>query len=512
MPHYKQYVEDFTSPGSDISIKVRYDVDNGNVETDVYPVVLQPGPPIVAGSTNGDKYDNVIVRGIPSGTFRQTIKLPTSFSSDPCDEVKFVVSGYSGERDRIVYLGDDLRENLNNNYGGCCFDENGNYVEEPKLEQRRTMDIKLEAIGFDVYGKPTWNSQNSNYYFIDCTNGYEAVGSIVRSETFTITFNGMSPEIRPDAPYLDDDIIVKLVNSNGTEVSADKDSTSPISMTATYPETVTIKVFGSFGKKLFPDEAWEYYFEKYDPVTGEAYDYTPVPEHLSIDIEVGGDRSGTYDDGEGNSVPFTETKIFPKDPNDFVDAYRIDQNNKSGIGTNEIVRDLSEEVPEGVYMLAYEADTTEREAGTTLRDSEGRGEDDPDFDPSTADTIRENHIDVVLSFSVTSSIPPIVKTAWALGSTYAAGDYVTNGGNIYHVDVGGTTNLGPTPPADVGPSGTGFFVDNSGITYRYVPSFADTTSFGAGDWTTTMYVINDQQIGYARFQELVDAEPTKRNK
>lgn len=476
MPYYKQYVEDFGSPGSDITIKVRYDVDEGNVETGVFPVKLGTAPNFTITSTSGDKYGNPILRGKPSGTFRQVEKLPVDFSSDPCDEFKFYVTDYSAKRDRLVYLGEDLRENLNNNYTGCCFDENGNFVEEPKLEQKRTIDIKLEAIGFDMYGKPTWESQGPNFYHIDCANGSEPVGSIVRGETFTVTFNKMTPEIRPEPPHLDDNIIVKLINSNGTEVSADKDSISTISMTATYPETITIKVFGSFGKKLFPNEAWEYYFQRYDPLTGVANEYTPVPEHLSFDIPKEFTRE--VDDGTGNIIQ--QTKVYPTDPNDFIDAYRIDQQHKIGIGTNGIVRDLSEEVPDGVYMLRYEQDPLEE-------------------------------IDVILEYTVTSSIPPIVSTAWAPLASYAAGDYVTNGSDLYRVEVGGIVGIGPTPPPDVGPSGTSFFTDNSGIEYRYIPSnIANRTSYGDGTWTTTMYVLNDQRIGFQQFQDLLNAQPQGR--
>jgi hypothetical protein len=491
MPYYKPYREDLSSPGSDISVKVEYPIDGGNVETGVFPVVLNPTTPTY-GSTDGDKYGNPILRGKPSGTFRQVEKLPVDFSVDPCNQFNFYTSGYSDERDRIVYLGEDLREDLNNNYTGCCFDENGNFVQEPSLNQKRTIDIKLEAIGFDTYGKPTWASQNAKFYHIQCEPPLtdpsqpteEVVGTIVRSETFTLTFNGMSPQIRPDPPYLDDDIIVKLVNSNGTTVECDKDSTSPISMTATYPETITIKVFGSFGKKLFPNEAWEYYFRKYNPETNEPNDYTPVPEHLSISLPTEFTRQ--VDDGTGNLIEYT--KVYPTDPNDYYDAYRVDQDNKVGIGTNGVVRDLSEEVPEGVYMLGYVQDPAE-------------------------------DVDVVLSFSVTSSIPPIVSTPWSLysgpliPSTYVAGDYVTNGGNLYRVDVGGTVAVGPAPNLDAGPSGTGFTTDVSGIVYRYIPSnIADITSYGAGDWTTTMYVLNDQSIGFQQFQDLVAAQPDGREK
>ena len=50
-------------------------------------------------------------------------------------------------------MGEDLTGSLNNEYTGCCFDENGNQVPEPSLNQKRVTEIVLEGITFDTYGK-----------------------------------------------------------------------------------------------------------------------------------------------------------------------------------------------------------------------------------------------------------------------------------------------------------------------------------------------------------------------
>ena len=562
MPYYRPAKESISSPSSDISIDVEYPIDDGNIESGVFPVKIGVPPSAVISSTSGSRFDSApkpILRGIPTVTFRQTQKLPTSFSSDPCNEFKFYVDGYSGERDRIVYTGEELSESLNAEYTGCCYKpaEDPNdppvFYQEPNLGQKRSLDMRLEAIGYDTYGKPHWASQPNKFYHIDCVNGSELVGPIVRSETFTLTFNKMEPQIRIPVPHMDDDFVITMKNSNGTTVVIDKDTVGTQSISCTYPETITIKLSGSFSKKLFADETWEYYFEKFDPFTGEPKEYTIIPEHLPIELPTTFER--TFDEvqeltpevithdgtGEyGDLIPNTGTeniviqsdsitegdfttriatssidKELPFNPNDFIDAFRIDQENKSGTGTgsDNVVRDLSQEVPEGSRILRYESDRTPREAGTTLLDSENRGVDDPDYDPSTGSTIRPGHQDVTLHFTVTSSIPPITSSAWTLGAAYTAGSYVTNGGNLYRVEVGGVVGTGPTPPADVGPSGTSFFTDNSGIEYRYIPSnIANLTSYGAGDWTTTLYVMNDERIGLARLQELLDAQPGGRDK
>jgi hypothetical protein len=497
MPYYKQVVEDIGSAGGS-QIRVRYDVDKGNTVTGTFPRGTAAVPlPSVSG----------MLRGIPLTSFRQQEKLPVDFSMDPCDITKFDISGYSTPRNRIVYIGEELGVSLNNNYTGCCFDENGNQVPEPSLGQKRTMDITLEGIGFDAYGKPTWASQPNNFYFVSC-GVTEPVGTVVRSETFTVTFNSMSPQISGVAPYLDDDVQIILERSDGQSVTATSSSTAPISMTATYPQTIQIKIRGEFSKKLFPNEIWEYYFEKYDPETNQPKTYTPVPGHLPIQIPIQSER--TFDQIQTSVAPaiidnngdvtqpqgaitlqqYTQNiststldKVYPVDPNTFVDAYRIDQNNKNGTG---IVRDLSVEVPisAGAVLLRYVQD-------------------------------QEDDVDVIFNFSVTSTIPSLNAVAWAIGLSLTAGSYVTNGGNTYLVEVGGIVSPGlpPSTPADVGPSGTAFFVDNSGITYRYVPTnIANLTSYGAGSWSTTVYVMNDQKIGAEKFEELLNQQQNRRTK
>ena len=127
----------------------------------------------------------------------------------------------------------------------------------------------------------------------------------------------------------------------------------------------------------------------------------------------------------------------------------------------------------------------------------------------------EDDLDVVLNFTVTSTIPSLNAVAWAIGLSLTAGSYVTNGGNTYRVEVGGIVSAGfpPTILPDVGPSGTAFFVDTSGITYRYVPTnIANLTSYGAGSWSTTLYVMNDQRIGAELFEDILDAQGVRRIK
>jgi hypothetical protein len=136
---------------------------------------------------------------------------------------------------------------------------------------------------------------------------------------------------------------------------------------------------------------------------------------------------------------------------------------------------------------------------------------------------------MVFNFTVTSSIAGVSTLTWAIGATLPTGSYVLKGGSTYHVDVGGTVSSGttgdpgdpsavppipPTPgdPADTGPSGTGIFVDESGITYRYIPPEGLLTSIGAGTWSTTLYVMNDYLVGQARFQEILDASEARRVK
>jgi hypothetical protein len=65
---------------------------------------------------------------------------------------------------------------------------------------------------------------------------------------------------------------------------------------------------------------------------------------------------------------------------------------------------------------------------------------------------------------------------------------------------------------DVGPSGTGFFIDATGMRYRYIPPEGTVTTAGAGTWSTTLYVMNDYRIGAARFQELLGQATARRVK
>ena len=462
MPNYKEVNESIGAGPSNIDVLY----ETGTPVTLSYPA----GSALTPSTTQG-KYFSA-----PSPTYRQSWKLPVEFSEDPCAPLNWYVTDYSDSADRIVYLGEDLSENLNNAYEGCCFDENGNQVSEPSLGQARVTDIVLEGVQYDVYGKMGTASG------IEYKNGCTTVGmsSIRASETFTVTFNSMVPNIGGSAPYLDDDVTVTLLRSDGSSVIATS-SSGTVSMSAVAPQTITIKVGGYFGKKLFPDETWEYYYEKNS-------EYDPNPNHLNFEIDI-------PERGE--------------DPNEFIEPYRIDKDNNSGS-----VVDLSLEVPEGVSLLKYESDRTEREAG---------------INPIEGSTSRAGHRDIVFNFTTTSSVPAITYVTWAIGAVLPTGSYVLKGGSTYHVDVGGTVSGGtpgspgdptavppvpstPGTPADTGPSGSGFFVDESGITYRYIPPEGVLTSIGAGTWSTTLYVMNDYLVGQTRFEELLDAAVARRVK
>ena len=373
---------------------------------------------------------------------------------------------------------------------------------------------------------------------------------------------------------MDDDFVVTMTNSNGTVVTIDKDTVGAQSITCTYPETVTISLSGQFSKKLFADETWEYYFEKFDPITGDPYSYTVNPDHLAFDLDTSFER--TFDEVQetspavithdgtdpvyGDLIPNTGseniviqsdsitsddfttrtatsdiTKELPFDPNDFIEAFRINQENKSGIGTGSgnVVPDLSVEIPSGSKILKYESDRTPRTAGLAVLDADGNTEkivdpndpgryiNNPDFDNSTASTTRPGHQDITLHFTVTSSVSPAGGTPvpWSLTPVlpgYAVGDLVTNGGNTYTVLTPGMPSLGSPPagiPPDTGPSGTGLFTDNGGMQYNYVPyNIVGLSSYGAGDFTTTLYVMNDELLGFARLQELLDLQDDIRTK
>lgn len=456
MPNYREVIESIGAGPSNIDVKYRvgsasnlsYPVGTFDINTQTYTNV---------GTATGKYYL------LPGNGYRQVWKLPTEVTIDPCDSsgLTWYVDSYSDPTDRIVYLAEDLSESLNNEYTGCCFDENGNQVPEPSLNQQRVTDITLEGVQLDIYGKISTASG------IEYKNGCTSIGmaTINRSETFTVTFESMTPNIAASAPYLDDDVTVTLERSDGTSVVATS-STGTVTLSAVAPQTITIKIGGQFGKKLFPDEVWEYYYEKNS-------EYEANPDHLNFEIDV--------------------PERGP-DPNEYFEPYRIDKDNNSGA-----LNDLSQEVPVGVSLLGYQGDLTEREAG---------------INPIEGSTSRAGHRDVTFTFTVTSSIPALTTTAWAYGVPFAVGDYCTNGGNTYYVEVGGTPSAGapPTIPADVGPSGTSFFTDTNGMVYRYIPPEGLITSTGDGTFTTIVYLMNDYRIGVQRFQELLDAAESRRVK
>ena len=462
MPNYRPVTESIGAGPSNIDV----DYEVGTAVSLSYPVGTYDPNTLsyinVGTATASSNYRNKRYYLLPGSTFRQTWKVPNGVSIDSCDSSgqTWYVDSYSDPTDRIVYLAEDLTESLNGEYTGCCFDENGNQVPEPSLNQKRVTNITLEGIQFDTYGKILTASG------IEYKNGCTVVSaaSVVRSETFTVTFNSMVPNIASSAPYLDDDVTVTLERSDGTTVVATS-SSGTVSMSATAPQTITIKFGGEFGKKLFPEETWEYYYEKNS-------EYTANPDHLNFEIDI--------------------PERGP-DPNDYFEPYRIDKDNNSGS-----LNDLSQEVPSGVSLLGFESDITEREAGTN---------------PIDGSTSRAGHRDIVFNFTVTSSIPALSTIAWALFTPIPTGSYCTNGGSTYYVEVGGTPSTGSPGagiPADVGPSGTGFFIDNSGMRYRYIPPEGTVTTAGAGTWSTTLYVMNDYRIGAARFQELLGQATARR--
>ena len=455
MPNYRPVTESIGAGPSTIDV----DYEVGTAVSLSYPVGTYDPNTLsyinVGTATASSNYRNKRYYLLPGSTFRQTWKVPNGVSIDSCDSSgqTWYVDSYSDPTDRIVYLAEDLTESLNSNYTGCCFDENGNQVPEPSLNQKRVTDITLEGIQFDTYGKILTASG------IEYKNGCTVVAatSVVRSETFTVTFDSMVPNIASSAPYLDDDVTVTLERSDGTTVVATS-SSGTVSMSATAPQTITIKIGGEFGKKLFPDETWEYYYEKNS-------EYTANPDHLNYEI----------------AVP----ERGP-DPNDYFEPYRIDKDNNSGS-----LNDLSQEVPNDASILGYQGDRTEREAGTN---------------PIDGSTSREGHRDIVFNFTVTSSIPALTTIAWALFTPIPTGSYCTNGGSTYYVELGGTPSTGSPGagiPADVGPSGTSFFIDNGGMRYRYIPPEGTVTTAGAGSWSTTLYVMNNSSIGSSRLDELL---------
>lgn len=481
MPNYRPVTESIGAGST--SIDVDYEV--GSAVSLSYPVGTYDANTSsyinVGTATDSSNYRSKRYYLLPGSTYRQIWKLPDGVTIDSCDSsgTTWYVDSYSDGADRIVYLAEDLTASLNGEYTGCCFDADGNFYAEPSLNQKRVQNITLEGLQFDTYGKI--NTAGGIEYKNGCTT--VSMASIIRSETFTVTFNSMSPNIAGSAPYLDDDVTVTLERSDGTTVIATS-SSGTVTMSAVAPQTITIKIGGEFGKKLFPEETWEYYYEKNS-------EYTANPDHENFEIDI----------PERGS-----------DPNEFIEPYRIDKDNNTGNNLN----DFSQEVPTGVSLLGFKSDLTERIAGSNP-------------DPDTGSLSRAGHRDVIFNFTVTSSIPAVSTTPWSLTTPLVTGSYCTNGGSTYYVELGGTPGQGtagtpgdptatpPVPPtsgtpADVGPSGTGFFTDNSGMRYRYIPPEGLVTTAGAGSWSTTLYVMNDYRIGAARFGELLDEAEARRVK
>ena len=478
MPNYRTVTESIGAGPSTIDV----DYEVGSAVSLSYPVgtySAEESAYVDTGTAQANSnYRSKRYYLLPSSTYRQIWKVPNGVTVDPCDSSgqTWYVDSYSDGADRIVYLAEDLTESLNGEYTGCCFDENGNQVPEPSLNQKRVHNITLEGLQFDTYGKI--NTATGIEYKNGCNT--VSMASIVRSETFTVTFNSMSPNIASSAPYLDDDVTVTLERSDGTTVTATS-SSGTVTMSATAPQTITIKIAGEFGKKLFPEETWEYYYEKNS-------DYTANPDHLNFEIQL------------PTNLPEGMTL---QDPNDYFEPYRIDKDNNGGS-----LNDLSLEVPTGVSLLGFQSDITERVAGSFP-------------DPETGSLSRAGHRDVIFSFTVTSSIPALSTTPWSLATTLPTGSYCTHNGNTYYVELGGTPGQGdagnptavppiPATPADGGPGGTGFFIDESGMRYRYIPPEGTVTTAGAGTWSTTLYVMNDYRIGVERFNELLNAADARR--
>jgi hypothetical protein len=373
------------------------------------------------------------------------------------------------------------------------------------------VELTIEALGADEFGKPHWASQPSDYYPVT-----DPLGSIVETETFTITLTEFLPKVLGPAPHIDEDIRVILKNSNGTEVECNKDNLSNNSITCTYPDTVKIKVRGNYTKWLFPYDTWEYYFEK-------DQEYTPNPDHEPFLLD--SEENRTYDEsvkgvpvstlmnaeesaslsvidfgdvpssqdvtmlsGEAGETASTvglpnypgriastkTTKALPFDPNDFVDAYRITQEYKSGTGPFGVIKDLSVEVPLNVNILQYYQD------------------------PQT-------DIDVLYKFSVTSVVTggPL-EVEYAVGNSLVANSIVTIGEDSYLVLVGGFILIDDPPPA-----GSTYYTDANNIEFQYRPTMLG-DSFGGGTFQVRHNVINDYVLGLEKYEQVLDERGLRR--
>ena len=408
--------------------------------------------------------------------------------------------------DRIIYINESIGEK----------DDTG-------LD--KWIEITLEALGADAEGKPDWASRGTRPSRPDPTYDPPAnpLGAIVETETFTVTFEEFTPNVLGTAPYIDEDIRVIFIHSNGTEVECNSTNLSQISMTATYPETIKIKVRGKYTKWLFPYDTWEYYYERTDDAGNPAV-YTPNPDHQPFLIESEDQRTydesvegipastimnevesqslsvidfgdvpsaqeGTMTSAEGlvgdstvglpnypGRQEVTETsKKLQIDPNEFVDAYRITQEYKSGTGPFGVIKDLSVEVPFGVNILKY------------------------DQDPIT-------DLDVTYRFSVTS-----VVTGGPNSIEYAVGTSVVAGDVVYVGDVSWIVLVGGFIFANDPPSGNTYYTDANSIEFQYRPSMLG-TSFGAGEFEITQNVMNDYKLGLDRYEEVLEERGLRRDK
>ena len=427
------------------------------------------------------------------GVFRVQQYVPNAYSNDSetfmnVDQfvsVDFSITGYTTATDRYVYYDDDLTQ----------ADEAG-FV--------RWLDVRFDTLGFDIDGRPDWYSQPNDYYTSQGTSTGKnpALLTIEREETITVTFDSFSPNILENTPFIDEDIVVQLIkrNGSGTVISTttcDKNNLSNISVSATYPDTITIHVEGNYTRLLFPNEEWDYYFDKNE-------DYTVIPQHLSIDFPNEQKRfnNSSILNAEGELPTFvTDTQfenailnldastveikaqfeesiiiIKPQDADDKFDAYRIRQGNSSQTAINGNVLDLSLEFPSDAFILRY------------LQD------------PVT-------NRDITYTFTVTSSIPAWNSSPWTIGS-YTVGSYVTSGGNLYRVVVAGASDTAPT--------GTGNFQGTSGeppvatgAVFRYVPDMGG-TEYGAATVQIRQNVINNYLSGAERYGTIIAALPSRR--
>lgn len=416
------------------------------------------------------------------GIYRVQYRLPNQFTNTPTEFMNvdtfvtqdFGISGYTEYQDRNIEYGIDL-------------------TESDAIGFKNWLDIRLDTIGIDIDGRPDWYSQINSYYTSQNSNNSSVSPQFLgahKSETITVTFNEFSPNILETSPYIDEALIVQLIkkDGNGNIISittCDKNNLSNISVSAIYPETITIHVEGNYTRLLFPNEVWEYYFDKQS-------DYTIIPEHESVTYETTftrpyDDLSLTVNDLENplsvdtyDSLIATSSdiRILPQDPNEVFDGYKISQTFSNQPRINGIVYDLSQEIPTIADILSFDQDEI-------------------------------TNRDVTYTFTVTSSIPSWNSSEWVAGS-YAVGDYVTSGGNLYRVIVGGLATIETGPP-----SGTGNYQGTagnppvlSGPVYRYIPDIG--LSFGAATLQIQYNIVNNYIVGLERYEEILNTRTPRR--